>query len=82
MLELHKPSFIQQRKTLFYSKTNYVNLMEYTYANSPGYGANLSVSRTVHQIPWIKASLGIFSTKDEKSSEFYLEIKKNIVFSC
>ena len=32
------------------------------------------------QISWIIASLGIFSTKDEKSSEFYLQIKKNIAF--
>ena len=30
------------------------------------------VSHTVHQISRIKATLGIFSTKGEKSSEFYL----------
>ena len=45
-----------------------------------GYRTNLPVSRMVHQISWIKVSLDIFSTKDEKSSEFYLQIKQILHF--
>ena len=40
---------------------------------------NLPVSRMVHQISRIKASLDIFSTKEEKSSKFYLQLKKKIL---
>ena len=47
--------------------------------NSPRYKTNLPVSHMLHPD---KSEYRYFSTKDEKSSEFYLQIKKNITFLC
>ena len=45
----------------------------------PGTDIYLQFSHTVHQISRIKASMDIFSTKDKKSSEIYLQSYKKIL---
>ena len=39
-----------------------VTIHVHVYANSPGHGTNLPVSRTGHQISQIKVTLDLFST--------------------
>ena len=56
-------------------------LMQYTYANSPGYRTNLSVSRTVQRISRIKASLDSSSTKNfiSKLNKYCVYLSRMVV---